>query len=49
MMLILYVQEMLGPDKRPTTDYLVLAWGLMFAVWLITAIYKTWFSKRRNE
>ena len=49
LMLILYVQEMLGPGQRPTTGYVVTAWALMFAVWLATAIYKTWFRNGKKE
>lgn len=49
LMLILYVQEMLGPEQRPITGYIVFAWALMFAVWLATAIYKTWFRNGRKE
>ena len=49
LMLVLYVQEMLGPEQRPTTGYVVFAWALMFAVWLTTAIYKTWFRSGRKK
>ncbi len=49
LMLILYIQEMLGPEQRPITGYVVFAWALMFAVWLTTAIYKTWFRNSRRE
>jgi len=49
LMLILYIQEMLGPEQRPITGYVVFAWALMLAVWLTTAIYKTWFRNGRKE
>ncbi len=48
LMLVLYVQEMLGPDKRPVTGYALSAWALIFLVSLATAVYKTWISDRKE-
>jgi hypothetical protein len=42
-MLILYIQELLGPGQRPMTGYVLAAWALLFGALLATAIYKTWF------
>jgi hypothetical protein len=49
VMLVLYVQEMLGPEQRPITGYVLFAWASMFGVWLATAIYKTWFRNGRKK
>ena len=47
LMLALYIQQLMGPDQRPSTPWVAAAWAAMFFVWLVTAIYKTWFRKKR--
>jgi hypothetical protein len=46
-MLALYVQQLMGPDQRPSTPWVTAAWAAMLFVWLFTAIYRTWFRKKR--
>jgi hypothetical protein len=45
IILALYVQQLTGPDQRPGTPFVTAAWAVIFVVWLVSAIYKTWFRK----
>jgi hypothetical protein len=49
IMLVLYIQEMLGPDKRPITAYVLFAWAAMFGLWLTKAIHATWFKRGKMD
>jgi len=44
-MTLLYLQRLNGPDSEPHTAFVTGAWVLMLAVWLTSAVYKTWFKK----
>lgn len=44
-MTLLYLQRLAGPDAEPHTTFVTGAWALMLAVWLASAVYKTWFRK----
>jgi hypothetical protein len=44
-MTLLYLQRLNGPDAEPHTAFVTGAWVLMLAVWLASAVYKTWFKK----
>ncbi len=44
-MTLLYIQRLVEPDHPPTTGFVTGAWVLMLVVWLVSAIYKTWFRR----
>ncbi len=49
VMVALYVEEFLGPEKRPTTGFVLFVWAVMLGLWLTTAVYKTWFRDRKKR